>query len=49
MMEDLIVDYRTKFGQKVNMTWKTRRIKSNALPDIYKFIRRAYEEAEIFR
>jgi hypothetical protein len=49
LMEGLIVDYRTNFGQKVNKTWKTRRIKSNELPDICKFIRRAYEGAEIFQ
>lgn len=43
-----LVDYRTRFDEKIAESWGTRSLPLSQLPDIYRFIRVAYESAEIY-
>jgi hypothetical protein len=42
------VDYRTQFDEEITKSWGARSLPPSQLPDIYRFIRMAYESAEIY-
>lgn len=48
LLEDIHVNYKTKFDLKLIETWKTRSIPREQLPDILRAIRIAYEKAELW-
>lgn len=42
------VDYRTQFDEELAKSWGARSLPLSQVPDIYRFIRMAYESAEIY-
>ena len=48
LLEDIKVNYKTKFDLKLAETWKTRSMPPEQKPDILRAIRIAYEKAELW-
>lgn len=48
LLEDIKVNYKTKFDVKLAETWKTRSMPPDQKPDILRAIRIAYERAELW-
>lgn len=47
-LHGLKVNHRTNFGERITSEWKKRKIPDTQKPDIYRSIRLAYEDAEIW-